>query len=154
MTGRKVSPIRTPIVLTEVGGIVNESSVTLAVYGEDLEPSEVTALLGVVPTKAFRKGHRQASKSPAMPHGAWFLEVRGVSPSGPDTQLETLLSELPQSQHFWRELNERYTVQVRFAMHFEGWNKGFEFNKILVSRLAAMEVDLEFDIYSYVERDV
>jgi hypothetical protein len=153
MTRRKVSPIRAPAVLTEIGGIVDESSATLAVYGENLEPQDVTALLGVEPTRAFRKGDKQGPRSPAMPHGAWFLEVRGIAPAGPDTQLEILLSKLRAPGSVWRELNDRYTVQVRFAVHFEGWNKGFELNKNLTSRLADLGAGLTFDIYGYGGRD-
>ncbi len=88
-----------------------------------------------------------------MPHGAWFLEVRGVAPDGPAVQLATLLARLPDSAQVWQQLRERFTVQLRIALHLQGWNKGFSFPKELTAQLAALGVDLEFDLYAYGEQD-
>lgn len=58
--------------IAEVGGVVDESSATLAIYGDDLDPVDVTRLLGVEPTKSFLPGHRPGPRSPAIKHGnAW-----------------------------------------------------------------------------------
>ena len=149
MTDRKISPIRRPTALAEVGGIVDESSATLAVYGETLEPEEITSILGVAPTSSFRRGHKRGPRSPAMPHGAWFIEVRGTAPDGPESQLLNLLAQLPQSSDIWHQLTQRFQVQVRVALHLEGWNRGFAIDKALLTRLAQMGIDLQFDIYEY-----
>jgi hypothetical protein len=124
MRDRKISPIRRAKVVANVGGPLAESSATLAVYGDDLDPKEVTALLGVEPTESFRRGYRRGPRSPATQYGAWFLEVRGGDPAGQDAQLEALLSKLPDSEDVWRKLADQYRVQVRFALHMDGWNKG------------------------------
>ncbi len=84
-----------------------------------------------------------------MPHGAWFLEVRGEAPDGPEVQLRKLLKKLPNSGKVWKELNRKYTVQIRFGLHITGWNKGFGFPDDLVNRIATMRVELQFDIYAY-----
>jgi uncharacterized protein DUF4279 len=153
MASRKVSPLKPPRVLAEVGGPVDESSATIAVYGEDLEPHDITALIGVEPSNSFRRGFKRGPRSPAMPHGAWFLEVRGVAPDGPAVQLETLLAKLPDSAHVWQQLRERYTVQLRIALHMQSWNKGFSLTKQLTARLAALGVDLKFDLYAHGQQD-
>ena len=67
--------------------------------------------------------------------------------------VEMLLAQLPESAQIWRELSERYTVQLRLALHMEGWNKGFTLTKQLTNRLAALGVDVEFDLYAYGEQD-
>ena len=152
MANRKVTSLRPARVLVEVGGPVDESSATLAVYGRDLEPGEVTALIGVEPTNSFRRGFKRGPRSPAMPHGAWLLEVRGVAPDGPAVQIEALLAQLPESAQIWRELSERYTVQLRLALHMEGWNKGFTLTKQLTNRLAALGVVVVLDLYGYGEQ--
>jgi len=153
MANRKVTPLQAPRVLAEVGGPVDESSATLAVYGRDLEPHDVTSLIGVEPTHSFRRGFKRGARSPAMEHGAWFLEVRGRAPDGPAVQLETLLAKLPASPDMWRQLSARYTIQLRLALHMQGLNKGFSLNKRLTERVAAFGVDLEFDLYAYGEQD-
>ena len=153
MANRKVTSIKPARVLAEVGGPVDESSATLAVYGRDLDPGEVAALIGIEPSNSFRRGFKRGPRSPAMPHGAWLLEVRGVAPDGPAVQIEALLAKLPQSAQVWRQLSERYTVQLRVALHMQGLNKGFSLSKQLTSRLAALGVDIEFDLYAYGEQD-
>jgi hypothetical protein len=151
MKRSKIVPIRTVKVLTEVGGVIDESGVTLAVYGVNLNPNEVTDLLRVKPTRSFIRGYRRNPASRPAPHGAWFLEVRGKTPDGPDVQLRKLLMKLPTSENIWKELKTRHKVQIRFGLHMTGWNKGFEISSTLVRRLGKIGVDLEFDIYEYGE---
>jgi hypothetical protein len=144
----KVVPIRREKIIAEVGGVVDESVATLAVYGKDLEPDDVTALLGTKPTISFRRGHQVGPNSPPTSHGAWFLEIRGGAPDGPDVQLRKLLMRLPYSEDVWRKLRSRYEVQLRFGIFMCGWNKGFDLDPDLVVRLGKMGVKLDFDIYA------
>ncbi|UCH21780.1 MAG: DUF4279 domain-containing protein [Deltaproteobacteria bacterium] len=144
----KVVPIRREKVIAEVGGVVDESDATLAVYGKDLEPDDVTALLGIKPTRSFRRGHKVGPNSPPIPHGAWFLEIRGEAPEGPDVQLRKLLMRLPDSEDVWRKLRSRYEVQLRFGIFMSGWNKGFDLAPDLIVRLAKMGVELDFSIWA------
>jgi len=138
-----------PEIIAEVGGEIDESAATLAVYGKDLEPADVTALLGIEPTRSFRRGYRKAPRSRPLPHGAWFLQVRGKAPEGPDVQLRKLLTKLPDSEEIWKKLRKQYKVQLRFGLHMSGWNNGFGLSPDLVARLAKMRIELEFDIYAY-----
>jgi Domain of unknown function (DUF4279) len=149
----KIVPIPKPKVLADVGGVIDESGVKLALYGDDLNPDVVTDLLKVKPTRSFKRGYRLKPTSRPMPHGAWFLEVRGKSPDGPEVLLRNLLTMLPASENVWKEIKARYKAQIRFGLHMSGWNKGFEISSTLVRRLGNMGVDLEFDIYAYGDDD-
>jgi uncharacterized protein DUF4279 len=149
----KVVPLRRPSVIARVGGPIDESGATLAVYGNNLDPEKITRMLGVPPTRSFRRGHRVRPHSPPTQHGAWFLQVRGESPDGPEVQLAQLLKQLPRQARIWKELNRKYTVQLRFGLHMTGWNKGFGFTPDLVNRIAKMRVELQFDIYEYGEEE-
>lgn len=144
----KVVPIRREKVIAKVGGVVDESVATLAVYGKDLEPDDVTKILGIKPTRSFRRGHKRGPNSRSIPHGAWFLEIRGDAPEGPDAQLRNLLMRLPDSEDIWRELRSRYKVQIRFGIFMCDWNKGFNLAPDLIIRLAKMGIELDFDIYA------
>jgi hypothetical protein len=151
MKSNRIVPIRRVKILTEVGGVIDESGVTFAVYGDDLIPKDVTELLGVKPTRSFLPGYRRNPSSRPMPHGGWFLEVREKTPDGPEAQLRKLLMKLPTSENVWKTLKARYKVQIRFGLHMTGWNKGFELSSTLIRRLAKIGVDLEFDVYAYGE---
>lgn len=138
-----------PRVIAEVGGTVDKSGVTLAIYGTDLIPEEITNLIGVQPTESFRRGYVRNPRSRPMPHGAWFLEYRGTSPDGPDVQLRKILVQVPTSRVLWEKIAENHRIQIRFGIHMSGWNKGFGLPKDLLSQLADINADLEFDIYAY-----
>jgi hypothetical protein len=65
-------PSKLSRVLAEVGGPVGEVGVALAIYGEELDPGEITRTLGVAPTKAHRRGERpkrRSDKRLGSPHG-------------------------------------------------------------------------------------
>ena len=72
-----------------VGGTIDETSVSLCLYGDDLDPDEISRILGVCPTHAHRKGEERRSRSPRAqkppPYksGAWILKVRGQAPRDP-----------------------------------------------------------------------
>jgi hypothetical protein len=127
--------------------------VTLAVYGKTLDPAKITTMLGVPPTRSFKRGHRIMANSRPMQHGAWFLEVRGEAPDGPEEHLRRLIQKLPKSTNIWKELNSKYTVQLRLGLHMSGWNKGFGFTPHLLVQIAKMRVEMQFDIYAYGEEN-
>lgn len=51
-------------VVAVVGGLVDKSGVVLAIYGDDLDPDEVSAKLGVQPSSAHRRGDRPGKGPP------------------------------------------------------------------------------------------
>jgi hypothetical protein len=76
----------------KVGGAVDETDVCLAVCGKDLEPDEITKMLGCEPTSAHRRGDRMTSGT-SRHQGAWSLDVRGSD--GPADLTIQLLERLP-----------------------------------------------------------
>jgi len=139
-----------PEVLLEVGGPVDELSVTLAIYGEDLEPLEIEKILDVTPTSAHRRGDRKP-RGPEFKEGAYVVAVRATSPEEVGRVLDDLLGQVPDSDGVWETLGTRYRVQVRFAAHIGSWNRGFGISAAQVRRLARMKAELEFDIYAYTD---
>jgi hypothetical protein len=134
--------------LMSVGGLVEETEVCLAVYGEGLDPAVVTALLGCSPTSAHLRGDRCGPRSAPQKRGGWFLDVRGKAPEGPEELSLRLLDRLPQDESVWIKLGELHEVQLRFALHKTGWNKGFDFFPGTAARLALLHARLVFEIYA------
>lgn len=140
-------------IVIEVGGVVDKSSASLCIYGEDLDPDEITNILETKPTKAFRKGFRQGPRSKPSSHGGWFLEVKGIAPEGPDEILRKLLMRLPVDATIWEKINKKYKTRISFGIYMSGWNKGFSLSRAQLSRVSEMGILLDFDIYSYSEDD-
>ena len=136
-------------IVAVVGGLVDESRVSLAIYGENLDPHRVTEALGVVPTSAHRRGERRGPRSPPYAQGAWLLEETGEAPIGPEELLGRLLRRLPDpGSPMWEQLRERCDVQLRFGLFMNTWSRGFGLSAELLARLARIGCELEFDIYA------
>lgn len=136
-------------ILLRVGGLVDETGVRLGVYGENLDPPDVTAIIGREPTSAHRKGDRRGPRSPPYKGGAWFYELRGEAPQGPAELSAALLDQLPDDAQIWAKLSERYDVQLRYGIHMTGWNRGFDLPADVAVRIARLRAAVMFDIYAY-----
>jgi len=141
-------------VIAEVGGPPDECGVTLGIHGDDLDPEEITRLLGVLPTSSHRRGERPKPESRVpFPRGAWFLQERGRAPLSPDELTQMLLEKLPRDPARWHSIQERFDIRLVYGVHFSGWNKGFDLPPALVARIAALGATMGFDMYAYGEDD-
>jgi hypothetical protein len=135
--------------LAEVGGPIDEVNVTLALYGEELEPDEISCALGVQPTSAHRRGERRGSRSPPYSSGAWFLKEHGRDAELAEAIIDRLLKQLPENPAVWCALSIRHEIQFRFGLHMTRWNKGLSIPLKQVTRIAELGASMEFDIYAY-----
>lgn len=133
--------------------IVDEASVSLCVFGEDLDPAEVTRLLGVAPTRTHRRGDRTEAQSRPSVQGAWIRQVRCEAPVTPEAALRRLLDSIPRDHDAWLQLAAEASVQVRVACHFTRWNKGFSFSPDVVRRLGELGLEVRFAFYGDREDD-
>src|SRR5580704_13918016 len=51
-----IIPIRKPEIIATVGGLIDETRLTIGVHGEDLDPAEVSRILGCLPAFAINAG--------------------------------------------------------------------------------------------------
>lgn len=140
-------------VIAEVGGVVDESRVSLAIYGDDLDPDVVSEVLRCAPSHSHRNGDRRSQTSPPFRTGAWILTIEGRAPRGPNELIDELLARFPVDAVFWRALTERYRVSVRVGIHAGGWNRGFDLPLGTVTALAQRGIGVGFDLYFYGEED-
>jgi hypothetical protein len=145
-----ITPIRKPEIIGEAGGLVDESRLTLGVHGEDLDPDEVSRLLGCAPTSSHRRGDALRSGR-ACQKGGWLLSVEAKSPTGPDELVHLLLSRLPTEQAVWADLRRRFQLQLTFGVFTERWNRGFDLTADAVRRIDVLGVGVGFDIYANLE---
>ena len=138
-----------PTNIAYVGGGIDEVGVCFAMYGEDLDPTAISPIVGCEATSSHRRGDRRGPHTPPSKHVAWFLQLRGRAPRTVDDLLTELLGSIPLDAV--PRLRERYEVQIRIALHMDGWNKGFQLSPDVLERLASLNVPVLFDVYSYAE---
>lgn len=138
-------------VLLYVGGDPDEISLALCVYGPDLTPSEISVLTGAQPSEAWTRGSpRHRSLTPA-PEGVWLLDQRTIAPR----TIHDLIGDLSRKLRpdiDWLALHQRFTVQLRVAIHSDRWNFDLELTPEDLQWLASTRAPLLFDIYAYAVR--
>jgi hypothetical protein len=147
MNDDNVNLMRPDRFFAEVGGPIDLTRVTLGIYGVDLDPDEISALLGCSPTHAHRRGDLRPRGVPPWPKGAWLLSVEGKSPTEPEELLNQLLEKLPMDPAVWRNLRARFTVQLGFGLFLDAWNRGFDLSPATLERVSQLGASLDFNIY-------
>ena len=125
------------------------SRATLRVSGDDLQPEEVTALLGAQPTMATTRGQANAlDRGPRVWRtGSWRLEAPDAAPANPDGQIAEILDELTPDLDVWRSLAARFRVDI-----FCGWfmgedNEGVSLAPDTLRALGERGIRLDIDLY-------
>ena len=122
-------------------GQLQKSAATLGFYGDDLDPDEITALLGVTPTVGVAKG------------GSWLTSLGGekVAHTG-SWRIEANPCE-PEDLNGWLTLTRRFRGVIFCGLWLKTHNEGLELRADVLGLLAERGLLLDFDIYATNERD-
>ncbi|MEV5000475.1 DUF4279 domain-containing protein [Nocardioides sp. LML1-1-1.1] len=127
----------------------------LRIVGEDLDPSEITALLGCEPTTAWAKGETRTTHgvTRVMSFGKWGMEAPETSPADLDSQVSAILDRLSPDQGVWSNLAERYDVDLFCGWFMERLNEGVSLAPETLASLGARRIVLDIDLYGAFEAD-
>jgi Domain of unknown function (DUF4279) len=142
------TPISSRGGLARVGGVIDKTTVTLAIYGADLEPDEITAILGCAPTHAHRRGAPGAPNRLPWSSGAWLLAVEGGVACSTEALLLSLLERLPQDPGPWAQIRKRFELRISLGLFLYDVNRGFILSPACLQRLLVTGATLWFDIYA------
>jgi Domain of unknown function (DUF4279) len=136
-----------------VGGPVEKTSVSLCLYGEDLNPDEISGVLSCQPTRAHRRGDLKHHNLRFAPYrtGMWSLNLKGFAPITAAELIQGLLSRVSTDAQVWQELSAAYEVQLRIAPHMETWNTEFYLHPQTIQRISELGAIVVFDIYAHGE---
>ena len=132
-----------------VGGEVDKTSVSLRVFGDDLEPDQISLLMGCQPTQSCRKGdtcgHGKFQRIEKT--GKWLLHADEAKAATLDAQINSLLDRLTGDLTAWRELNSHYRVDLFCGLFLENLNRGTTLTGQTLQRMAERGIPLGLDIY-------
>lgn len=132
------------------GGTVDESSLSLRIFGEDLIPEEISTLLGHQPTKSRIKGEKWVSKSGrevTERRGSWFLSAPDVEPGDLDFQINWILSRLTNDLETWRVIISKFKADLFSGLFLEAQNRGLTISPEALKMVGDRGIKLGFDIY-------
>lgn len=130
---------------------LSESKVCLRFFGDDLDPAELTRLLGQFPTKSEKIGQiivgKRSGKERVARTGSWRLDATKQVPGNLDAQIAEILELLTCNADVWQKLTARFKADVFCGLFMAGENEGISLSTITLQRLAKRELKIDFDIY-------
>ena len=131
-----------------LGGDIGRVQVSLRIFGDDLDPTSVSALLDSPPTRSYCKGevipgvrtHRTAST------GVWILQGDEQGDGNLEERIHRLLDGVSAASAAWTALAP-YRKDVFCGLHLNAWNQGCSLSSVLLERLGERGLTLDLDIY-------
>lgn len=134
--------------VTDSAAEPDEVGLALCIYGEALQPADLSKVLGCEATRSHIKGDVSGSLGRPYSKGAWLLELRKYEPIDLDSMFEELFKNLPEEPSFWQSLAHRYELRIHLAVHTER-GCGFHISPKTMQLVAARHAELFLDIYAY-----
>lgn len=136
---------------------LNETQATLRFLGDDLDPDELTRLLGSAPSEGRRRGEAYRSRGARAERtartGSWRLRVEKRSPGDLDGQIAELLSPLSRDLAVWRDLSARFQADIFCGLFLDQSNEGIDLSPETLVMIGSRGLTLDFDIYGNSEAD-
>ena len=134
-------------------GALDDFRISLDVIGDEIDPDEISAILGTQPTTAHRKGDsihgrdgefRRFAKS-----GRWSISTtsRGVDEPDFDASLRELLDSLTDNLDIWKRLSQRFDTGLFCGIFLTNSNRGFTISPELMTALGDRDLYLGLDVY-------
>ena len=122
---------------------------SLRVFGDGLEPDEVSALLGRPPSRQHRKGDKlEGGGDGVEPTGAWILDSGLSERDELEEHIEVLVASLSNDSDEWARLTDTYSASILCTLFLDQYNEGFELSPRVAEALSERGLVIAFDIYS------
>lgn len=137
-----------------IGGKVDEASVSLRFFGDDLEPERISHLLQCQPSQAFRKGEELPRRHYMLAKtGSWILRSPRTAEQDLEQQIAGLLDRLPDDLQVWAQVKKNCRGNLFCGLFLKEWNRGFSLSSELMTRITERHLSLDFDIYCDAEAE-
>lgn len=130
---------------------VSRTVATLRFFGDDLQPDEITSLLGRAPSKSETKGdewQRPNGTIRVANRGSWRLSAADREPGNLDAQIAELFSGLSVDLTVWADLTTRFRGDVFCGLFLDEGNEGISLAPKTLALLGARNLEIGLDIYS------
>lgn len=131
---------------------MKRSAASLRVFGEALDPDEITRLLGKPPSGAHRKGDVVGPrKNRVAPQGSWRLAANDREPGDLDSQVEEILGGITDDLSIWRHIGQMSAIDLFCGVWLDGSAEEFYLSPATLIKLGERGIWLTLDTYAAVE---
>ena len=134
-----------------MGGEIDRGSFELVVRGDNIDPEEITRLLGAEPTTAHRTGALSDNGKYRHRTGSWNLQTGELDFRSGDRNCEDQFADwvasLPGDEAIWARILEQHEAYVWMVLYMNTWNREFDVRPSTLNELGKRGLRLHIDTY-------
>lgn len=121
--------------------------VYFGVFGFGDDPAMVTRTMGIEPTKVWVKGEPTGIRKGIHTHSRWTLQSTLQLAEPIEAHFENLLPQLESRREAVVDVRTRFKARLAVAAYWYEFNPGFCLSASVVQRVAALGLEVDFDLY-------
>ncbi|MDP1617656.1 DUF4279 domain-containing protein [Phenylobacterium sp.] len=128
---------------------ISQTAASLRLFGDDLDPDEVTQLLAAAPTQWGRKGDIRAGPTQHYVEktGRWHFSAPDAQPGDLEGQIVRILASLTPDTAVWTGLSKRFSIDMYCGLFMRETNEGLELSPETLHAMGQRGISLILDIY-------
>ena len=130
---------------------VSKTAVSLRFFGDELDPEEITELMGHAPDACHKKGESitnfHTGNSHLAKQGHWRIEVDRTKPGDLDNQIQEILSKVTNDLAVWNKLTKKFQADIFTGIFLESENEGISLAPETLKLLSDRNLLIDLDIY-------
>ena len=132
-----------------LGGEVDKAKASIRLFGDNLDPDEITRLLKCDPTEAYKKDQiiKTAISQRTVETGMWSLKTEKNSNQTLEEQILELLEKLSKDLEVWSKLSERFEISIYCGAWLKVWNRDIWFSNDALKQIADRKLRIGLAIY-------
>jgi hypothetical protein len=131
---------------------LNQSGASLRIFGDTLEPNEISKVLGCAPTASYLKGDIQTFKTSKKERirktGMWLLEADYRKPGDLDAQVVEIFDKLNPDLSVWASLTKKFHVDLFCDFSMKKTDEGIEISAKTLQTLGERNIPVGICLYS------
>lgn len=130
-------------------GPVHRTRVSLGFFGEELDPAEVSILLGVPPTSSTSKGASWTTPSGdqrVAKTGSWRL-TSAEAEGDLTAQIKAIFASTSNDVAAWQALSAKFSGRLFCGLFMQEGNEGLRLEPSTLAAIAERDLFLDLDIY-------
>jgi hypothetical protein len=136
------------------GGEMDFADFFLDITSDDLDPKEISGLLGREPTYCHRRGEANRTGKAVYKFGRWQLSTGredSRSCSSVYDAFDAFVRTLHGHEAPWKQISTKHDARIMVTLWMRTWNREFDLSSFALSELGRRGLGLHFD--SYMEPD-
>jgi len=128
------------------------STVSIRLFGSELNPEKITQLLGCEPSSAAKTGEKiikRNGQERIVKKGFWLLDYGECDNVLIEEKIDFLFGKLTNNLESWQEATKNLdTADIFCGLFIDNWNEGFILSQNALRKISERNLEIGFDVYS------